>query len=353
LCSREHKRVRGVGVVSEERLVLLDADVLGRRRTGDETYVASLLRLLPALAPDLRFAAVTRRPDLVPAGVEAIELPARSQELRMAWTLPRLLARVRPALAHFQHALPLGDSRAAVVTVHDLSFERRPELWPRRERLVFRLAVRRGVRRARHVLAVSERTKRDLVELYGVPAGKVTVTPHGVDPAFSPGNGAGDYLLFVGAVQARKDPLAALAAAREVGLRLVVAGPEKDAMLARELVRGGADVRGYVALDELAELYRGAAALVLPSRFEGFGLPVLEAMASGTPVVAAAEPALAEVAGEAAVLARPGELADAVRLALAHRDRLAAAGLERARSFSWEDSARRTVAVYRDVLTGA
>ena len=125
------------------------------------------------------------------------------------------------------------------------------------------------------MLAVSERTKRDAIELYGSPPEKITVTPHGVDPAFTPGDGAASasYLLFVGAVQARKDPLAALAAARAVGLPLVVAGPEKEPELARALRDGGADVRGFVEQAELAELYRGAAALVLPSRFEGFGHP--------------------------------------------------------------------------------
>jgi glycosyltransferase involved in cell wall biosynthesis len=334
-------------------LVVVDADVLGRRRTGEETYVLNLLRELPAAAPELDFAAVTRHPGLVPDGVEPLALPARFQEVRMAWSLPRLLRRVRPALAHFQHALPLGWRGRSVVTLHDLHFERDPSVMGLVDRLTFKAVVPRAARRADHVLAVSARTKRDALELYGLPEAKVTVAPHGVDPAFSAtaGGRRGDgYLLFVGAIQARKDPLVAAEAARAVGLPLVVAGPEKEPALARELRARGADLRGWVGKDELAALYRGAAALVWPSRYEGFGLPVLEAMASGTPVVLSADPALREVAGDAAVYAESGDFAAAVRRALAEGAERAAAGIERARRFSWAETARRTADVYRKVL---
>ncbi len=331
-------------------MIVLDADVLGRERTGDETYVTNLLRELPSVAPDLRFGAVTRRPDLVPAGVEPIELPARLQETRMAWSLPRLLRRLQPELAHFQHALPLGWPGRSVVTVHDLSFEGSDTTMGLLDRLTFRAVVPRAVRRADHVLVVSERTKRDVVARYGVPEGKVTVTPNGVDPSFTPGTGHGGYVLFVGAVQERKNPLAALEAARSVELPLIVVGPEKDPGLVQSLRAGGAELRGYVTKPELAELYRGAAMLVLPSRFEGFGLPVLEAMACGTPVVAADEPALREVGGDVAVYIESGDVGAAARRALADRDRLAEAGIERARGFSWEATARRTAEIYRRVL---
>jgi glycosyltransferase involved in cell wall biosynthesis len=325
-------------------VIVIDADVLGRDRTGEETYVQNLLRELPAVAPDLRFAAVTRRPELVPAGVEAIALPARSQELRMAWSLPRLLRRLRPSLAHFQHALPLGYGGRSVVTLHDLHFEHDPEVMSVLDRLTFKAVVPRAARRADGVLAVSERTKRDAVSLYGLPPQKVTVTPLGVDPAFAPGDETHDgFLLFVGAVQARKDPLAALAAAEEAGLPLVVVGPEKEPQLAAELRRRGADVRGVVPKSELAGLYRRAAALVLLSRHEGFGVPVVEAMASGTPVVLSDDPALREVAGEAGVY---GSVAEALR----DRARYRAAGLERAARFTWRRTAELTADVYRRVL---
>jgi glycosyltransferase involved in cell wall biosynthesis len=332
-------------------LVVVDADALGRERTGDETYVEGLLRALGRSHGGLRVAAVTRRPELVPDGIEPIALPARSQELRMAVALPRLLRRRRPALAHFLHALPLACPCPAVVTIQDLSFERDPSVLRPWERLVFRRVVPRAARRAARVLAISERTKRDVVELYGVPEERVVVTPLGVDDAFSPGPAAADsYVLLVGAIEPRKNPLAAAAAAREVGRPLVAAGPVRDAALARELAAAGADVRGYVPKEQLASLYRGAACLVFPTRYEGFGLPLVEAMASGTPVVAAPDDALREVAGDAAVFAAPDELAAGIRRALDERDRLVAAGLERARRFTWEETARRTLAVYREVL---
>jgi glycosyltransferase involved in cell wall biosynthesis len=181
------------------------------------------------------------------------------------------------------------------------------------------------------------------VELYGLPPAKITVTPHGVDPAFAPGDEApGRYALFVGAVQARKDPLAALAQARAAGLRLVVAGPEKEPELARRLRDGGAELRGWVEKPELADLYRGAVALLLPSRYEGFGIPALEAMASGTPVVVSADPALREVVGDAA--------APSLEAAAAERGRYRQLGLARAKLFTWEETARRTVEAYRRVL---
>jgi glycosyltransferase involved in cell wall biosynthesis len=329
-------------------LVVVDADVLGRRRTGDETYVEQLLRALPEFADDLRIAALTRDPALVPDGIEAIHLPARSQELRMALSVPRLLRRLRPALAHFIHALPLACPAPAVVTVQDLSWERDPSVFGVWDRVTFKIFVRRAVRKAQRVLAISERTKRDLIELYGTPPDKVVVTPLAPDPAFRPAGEHDSFLLFVSAIEPRKQPLAAIDAANAVGRKLVVVGPAKDEQLAAELRRRGAEVRGYVPKEELVSLYQRAACLVFPSRYEGFGLPVVEAMACGTPVVAAPEPAMQEVAGDAAIFAE--DLAGGIRRALAERDRLSAAGLERAKAFSWRETARVTADVYRSVL---
>ena len=335
-------------------LVVVDADVLGRRRTGDETYVRNLLRTLPGPAADagLEIAAATRHPELVPDGVFPVLLPARSQELRMAWTLPRTLRRLGAALVHTQYALPFRSPCPVVVTIHDLSFEH--GLMGRRDRLVFERVVPRAAREAARVLTVSERTKRDLVEHYGIPPERIVVTPNGVDPAFHPATqdapAARPYALAVGAIQERKNQPAALAAAREAGLELVVVGPVKDERVAAELREGGARLEGYVEVERLAELYRGAACLVQSSRYEGFGLPVVEAMASGTPVVTVPDPALVEVAGDAAVVVPEGELAAGIRRALEERDILAAAGLERARAFTWDETARDTVTAYVEAL---
>jgi glycosyltransferase involved in cell wall biosynthesis len=234
----------------------------------------------------------------------------------------------------------------------------------RRDRLVFRTMVPRSVRRAARVLTVSEWTKRDLIEHYSVPEDKVVVTPNGVDPIFAPSGARPDgspYALFVGTLQPRKDPLAALEALALVpdDLRLVLVGPDKGSgaeahRTASKLgLNGRVEFAGHVEKGRLAELYRGARCLVFPSRYEGFGLPVVEAMASGTPVVAAAGGSVPEVAGDAAVLVEPGNpvaLAGGIERALADRERLVRAGLERAKQYSWAETARRTLAAYKELV---
>lgn len=343
--------------------VLVDADVLGRARTGDETYVRNLLRELPGSGDrSLRVAASTRHPELVPAGIEAVHLPARSQVVRLGRRLPAL-ARGCARLLHTQYVVPPNVGLPTVVTVHDLSFEHHPEWMPPHDRIAFRALVPRAVRSACHILTVSEFTRDDIVGRYGVNPSRITVTPNGLDPSFGPcgRRPAGDpYLLFVGALQPRKGLPTALAALARLADAppLVVVGPtrhrgEVRSLVARLGLEGRVRFRGHVSAEELAALYRGAAAFVFPSLFEGFGLPVLEAMASGAPVVTTTAGALPEVTAGAAVLVPPGDpeaLAAGIERALAMPDALRSAGFERARSFGWAATAAATRRVYEEVL---
>ncbi len=342
-------------------LVVIDADVLGRRRTGDETYVRNLLRELAPLAPEagLRVAAVTRRPDLVPAGIEPIELAVRLQELRMAWALPRLLRRVGAALVHTQYAVPMRCPVPAVVTIHDLSFERDPALMGKKDAAVFKRVVPRAARQAARILTVSERSKHDLEELYGLSPARIVVTANGVDPVFSPGDTGvpgRDYLLCVGVVEPRKNQRAALEAARQVGMPLVIAGPANDQALAVELRRQGARVEGYVETDRLVELYRGAACLIQASLHEGFGLPVLEALAAGVPTACSDVEPITGIAAGAAFKFDPGDPAaiaaamDRITTDAPLRAYLAEAGPLRAAQFAWRTTAELTLAALMEDL---
>ena len=346
-------------------LVVVDGDVLGRRRTGDETYVENLVRELAGLERRFDLGVLVRRAEAAPAGVRPLELRSGSQVARMTVGVPRFLARVQPSVVHFLYVVPpLLRETPVVLTVHDLSFASDRDLMDPFDRTVFRTFVPRSLRRAARVLVGSHWTRQRLAERYRVPAEKVVVTPYGVDPVFAPDGPRADdgpYLLFVGALQPRKDPLCAVRALARLDpdLRLVFVGPEKRGGndVRREVARLGLEQRvrflGHVPKGELVARYRGAECLVLPSRDEGFGLPVLEAMAAGTPVVASTAGALPEVAGEAAVLVPPRDpvaLAEGVERALADRDRLRTLGLERSRQFTWQETARRTAAVYEELL---
>lgn len=345
--------------------VVIDADVLGRQRTGDETHVHQLLAGLAAADPGLVVGAITRWPALVPDRVRAYELVPANQLARMTWQLPRLLARIRPRLAHFQYVVPPLFRGRSVVTVHDLSYELLPELEDRFDGWALRRLVPPSIRRSEIVFTVSEWTKNDIITRYGVPPEKIVVTLNGVSERFTPDGPRPDrppYLLFVGALRPRKDPLAALEAFVRLGeddLHLVMVGPDRglraevESFVDRTGIRNRVEIKGHVNDDELASLYRGARCVVLPTRYEGFGLPVVEAMASGVPVVSTTAGSIPEVAGGAAVLVPPKDptaLADGIRTALADAPALAARGLERAARFGWAEVVRRVLAGYRSAL---
>ena len=276
------------------------------------------------------------------------------------------IQRIGPDLYHaIDLHLPGRSPCPLVVTLHDLI----PWAWggPRmRGERVRYMAAFRLLRRADAVIAVSEATAGDALRLHVTSRARVRVIPEAADPLFAPRQGAAErvlekwgvkdpYLFFAGALDARKDPrslLAAWSVAREsrAELQLVIAGdPGKQAPTAMD----GAVQVGRVDDESLADLYSAAACLVFPSRYEGFGLPCLEAMACGCPVAAFRNSSIPEVVDDAGILVADGDavaLGNAAVQALGQRERWSKAGLARARKFSWDKVARETISVYESLL---
>ncbi len=279
------------------------------------------------------------------------------------------------------HFVAATDGLPFVLTVHDLSFEKYPEFFSPRQRLWHRAVdPRRLAARADAVLAVSEHTKNDLIERYGIDPGKITVACPGVFPSKeireagleemrSRLNMPGRFILHLGAFEPRKNHLALLDAYRLLKSRpgfsdvgLVLAGPSgwnnRGILRAIETHPYRSEIirLGFVAPDERAALYRLAAVFAFPSFYEGFGLPPLEAMSAGTPVVASFAASLGEVIADAGLLTdpyRPAELADALAAVLespALAETLAMRGRARAARFTWEACAEKTVAAFDQLL---
>jgi glycosyltransferase involved in cell wall biosynthesis len=248
---------------------------------------------------------------------------------------------------------PLRSRMPTVVTVHDLSVLRHPEAFPRWTRTFVPRYAPLVLRAARRVIAVSAFTRAELVELLGVDERKIRVVPNAVDDVFGADGPAepGEYVLAVGTLEPRKNVPRLAEAARRAGVELRVVGAPGWGDVPLDGVRW----LGELPDEELARLYRGAAAVAYPSLYEGFGIPIVEAMASGAPVVTSRGGATEEIAGGAAVLVDPRDpasIAAGLEEAVARRDELRTRGLERAQAFSWGEVARRTVEVYEEAAGG-
>jgi glycosyltransferase involved in cell wall biosynthesis len=243
---------------------------------------------------------------------------------------------------------PLRARAPVVLTVHDLAILRHPDTFPAWHRLYGRAGLRATVRAADAVVALSEFTKAETEELLGVPGERIRVVPNGVEPAFvTEGPAAdGDYVLAVATLEPRKNLARAVEAASLAGVELRVVGAHGWGGVA---VPGWA---GFVSDEELARLYRGARCVLYPSVYEGFGLPIVEAMACGTPVVTSHGGATEETAGGAAVLVdplEPASIAAGIEEAARRRDDLVVKGRERARAFTWTRAADAVEALWREV----
>ncbi|MDQ3167027.1 MAG: glycosyltransferase family 4 protein [Chloroflexota bacterium] len=346
----------------------------GVRQAGIGRYLDRLIAALPeALGPG---------DEMVILGQPAP--PGESAARRVVWeqaVLPRHARRAALSLLHAPvNVAPLAAPCPTVVTVHDLAFFRLPDVVPAGRRRYLAAMTRVSVSRAAGVLAVSEHTARDAVELLGVPPGRITVTPLGVDPWFRP-TGADalaafraergldrPFILAVGTLEPRKGMTTLLRAFGRVAssvphdLVLVGATGWMNESFDRTLAGLPGPVRervrqvGFVPAADLPPWYGAASLFAYPSLYEGFGLPVLEAMACGTPVITSAVSALPETAGEAALLVPPGDagaLADALGRLLDDpvlAVDLSGRGLARAALFPWSRTAEATVAAYRAAL---
>jgi glycosyltransferase involved in cell wall biosynthesis len=353
---------------------LLDLHHLGHRQTGNESWARSLATAMFEFdGPSSYDIAVTGS---APA-VDLDRLPARhrvrvspSSTRRLGWDLPRAMRRLGTPAVLVQYTVPLSGV-PTVVMVHDLSFEDpRAAAWlPRTTRLRYRATVRASVRRAAHLLTVSDYSKADLVRVYGLDADDITVVPNAVDPGLAAGLAATareqttrPVVLMVGNVVPRKNlPVVADAVRRlrsggqDAVLRVVGSVPRSgraDAELARRHLGGDVHFTGYVTPAQLAREFRSASVLAFPSLFEGFGIPVLEGMAAGLPVVVSDRTSLPEVVGDAGLIASAEDAeawAEALGCALepAESARLVAAGTRRLADFSWAASARLVSAALR------
>ena len=359
--------------------IAFDATVLHGRKSGIGYYCEELLRGMLALDRDSVFFVFSHKPltlDISHAGEnlrysQKPFCPIRAVYLHTL--LPGILNREQPDLCHYTNFLaPLRQSRPYVVTIHDMGLESLRRSHPLAKRLYTRNLVPSVARGARLILTNSEYSKWEIVRWLGIPEDRIRVTLLAASPEFQPGQRPrlphNPYFLFVGNLEPRKNLsrlIDAFARLGDVGHELWIVGNDwyRAGAIRRQVQERGLEGRvrflGYVAREELPGLYGGATAFVYPSLLEGFGLPVVEAMACGAPVITSNNSALKEIAADAAALVDPLEVEDMVqrlrelvespelRTALSER------GLKRAAQFSWQKTSALTLEAYREALAGA
>ncbi|HEY0323217.1 MAG TPA: glycosyltransferase family 1 protein [Pyrinomonadaceae bacterium] len=364
--------------------IAIDAHAVGTGLAGNETYIANLIEALAEIDTANRYTLyVTKREarerfhNRWPNFTTRLTLP-HTPLVRIPVTLVAELRRRPVDLLHVQYTAPPFAPCPVIPTIHDLAFEHLPETFKRRSWMQLRLTVRRTARRAAHIITVSEFSRRDLIETYRIAPERISVTPEAAPESFAPAEKSeiervraqykikGDYILAVGSIQPRKN-LARLLAAYSDLLRtrtqvklphLVLVG--KRAWLYEESLRSVGELgltssvtfAGYVPERDLPPLYSGALCFIYPSYFEGFGLPPLEAMKCGAPVITGNRTSLPEVVGDAGLMVDPFDtaaLAEAIRRVIDDvdlRQTLRERGFERARSFDWRETARLTLMAY-------
>jgi len=368
-------RGRFKGVSGQKKIrVALDATAIGRGKTGNETYLTGLLEGWKETKPE----GVELLPIFTTPGVTGG--PGRSAALQNAGAgffqrhlveLPKVRAEIGADLYHGVYWMRPWEKNPYVLTVHDISFEVHPEWFRPGEAWFYRTLVRQAAERARKVITVSEFCRNEIMERWGLPADRVETTHEAARKIFRPGKRKKEEspsLLFVSAIHPRKNlgrlirVWQRLRAGRFPDLHLRVVGPAgwlagaDLKALHKAVAAGGAEWMGARTDEELREAYLSSTMLVYPSLYEGFGLPPIEAMASGCPVVCSHTGSLPEVCGGAAEYFDPRceeEMMAKIGLILdtpARGEELRARGLARAGDFSWGRMAEETAEIYRRAL---
>jgi glycosyltransferase involved in cell wall biosynthesis len=357
-------------------LIGIDASRAARpERTGTENYAYHLIRSLLAQNTAHQYRLYFSQPP--PAGLFDSRAEARVIRVPRLWThlgLGTEMLRRPPELLFVPaHVLPLAHPRHSVVTIHDLGHHYFPEAHTAAQCRYLEWSTRFAVRHSARLIAVSQATKDDLLKLYGAEARKVTVVHHGVDnesgSTSQPASRDTEqlaarlglprrYIIAIGTVQPRKNYARLIAAYASLGLAraelaLVIVGKPgwNSAEIEAQAAQAGVILAGHVSDEEKAALLAGASAYALPSLYEGFGMPILEAQAAGVPVITSSTSSCPEVAGDGALLVDPLDtqaIAQALRSVLADvalRRGLIAKGIANAAKFSWERCARESLAV--------
>jgi glycosyltransferase involved in cell wall biosynthesis len=369
----------------------IDAHAIGAQQGGNETYIKNLIKSLAEVDGENRYTIYLANAEAAEAWRDGFANHHKNFSIRLL-PPPTPLVRVPVFLAyelfrrpvdalHVQYTAPPFCTVPVVATIHDLAFEHLPETFTRRGSFQLKLTVRRTAKRAARIVTVSEYSRQDLINTYHLPPEKVVVTYNGVEPHFSPQPGSAseaeeihrrfgisrNFLLAVGSLQPRKNLVRLIRAYSRLRSecenfthQLVIVGrklwlaDEIFAEVKKQRWSGDVILTGYVSDDDLPALYRTSSAFVYPSIFEGFGLPPLEAMACGTPVVTGDNSSLPEITGDAALLVDAYDeqsLANAM-IEVVSNDRLRATmrekGIAQAKKFTWRAAAEKTLRLYRE-----
>ena len=369
--------------------IAIDAHSVGNQLAGNETYAVNLIEALAEVDQSNQYTLYVTRQSAIDRfanrwpNFNVKRTVPHTPLVRIPVTLSAELRRNPVDVLHVQYTAPPLAPCSVVATIHDLSFEHLPETFNRRSRAQLRLTVRRTARKAAQILTLSEFSRRDIVDTYRIAPDRVSVTPAAAPSHFKPIEDETelrkireiygierDYILSVSSIQPRKNLVRLIEAYSCLrGLRpegklpqLILVGKrgwldnETFRVAQRHSANNDIAFTGYVAENDLSALYSGATCFVYPSFFEGFGLPVLEAMQCGAPVIAGNRTSIPEVVGNAGLLFDPFDtnaLVQALTRVLddsEYRSVLRRQGLERAREFDWKQTARMTLQAYEKAV---